>query len=78
MDFRIFVILNSTCQLYTSKIQELFPMRNIRLFTFLLLSLSVIQLEAAAQKGKPKASVTSPSAADNTVLATIGKEQITY
>lgn len=78
MDFRIFVILNSTCQLYTSKIQELFPMRNIRLFTFLLLSLSVIQLEAAAQKGKPKASVTSPSAADNTVLATIGKEPITY
>ena len=53
-------------------------MRNIRLFTFLLLSLALLQLEATAQKDKPKAASATTSPADNTVLATIGKEPITY
>lgn len=61
-------------------------MRKISLVAFLLLGVTLCSLEAVAQKGKAgqkgtKAKSSTPasqSALDKTVLATIGKETITY
>lgn len=58
-------------------------MRKISLLTFLLLGVTLCSLKATAQKGKSSKSVSksvskSKSSLDNKVLATIGKEPITY
>jgi peptidyl-prolyl cis-trans isomerase SurA len=54
-------------------------MRKISFLTFLLLGVTFVSLEATAQKGKTTKSTSSTeSSLNKTVLATIGKEPITY
>lgn len=71
------MVLNNYQTYYLSLLQDYSPMRKISFLTFLLLGVTLCSVEAVAQKGK-SAKQPTQSSLDKTVLATIGKEQITY